>query len=61
MIIRLIHDQLDRMVHQSLDEQIELQMYYKNKNYYVFLFSLVNDSNKFDKKKNWFFIRKTVK
>jgi len=48
-------------VHKNVKDIIELQMYYRTKNYYLFLFTLVNDSEKFDRKHNWFFIRKTIK
>lgn len=52
-----------------MKEDIELQMYYRSKQYYLFLFSLVKDvqkSNKDgerkitqDRKQTYFFIRKT--
>lgn len=33
-------------------------MYYRSKTYYVFLFTLVNEAEKYDRKQTWFFIRK---
>lgn len=36
-------------------------MYYRSKNYFLFLFTLVNESDKFDRKHTYFFIRKTIK
>ena len=36
-------------------------MYYRSKNYYVFLFTLVNESEKYDRKHSFFFIRKSLK
>lgn len=36
-------------------------MYYRSKNYYLFLFTLVNESDKFERKHAYFFIRKTIK
>ena len=36
-------------------------MYYRSKNYYLFLFTLVNESDKSERKHAYFFIRKTIK
>ena len=36
-------------------------MYYRSKNYYIFLFTLVNEKDKLNRKHNFFFIRKSLK
>ena len=35
-------------------------MYYRTKGYYLFLFTLINDSEKFERKQTFFFVRKTL-
>lgn len=48
-----------RVKHEHVPEDVELQMYYRSKSYYLFLFTLVNEEQKFDRKQTFFFIRKT--
>ena len=42
-------------------EDLKLIMYYKTKSHYLFVFSIVNDKEKFEIKHNYFFMRKTIK
>lgn len=39
-----------RIKHNHMKENIELQMYYRSKQYYIFVFTLVNDAQKFDRR-----------
>jgi len=48
-----------RIKHNHMSENIELQMYYRSKQFYIFVFTLVNEEQKFDRKQTFFFIRKT--
>ena len=43
--------------HNQMNEDVELQMYYRSKSYYLFLFKLVTSSKKEDWKYSFFFIR----
>ena len=47
-----------RIKHDHMNEDVELQMYFRSKDYYVFLFTLVNEAEKYDRKQSFFFIRK---
>jgi hypothetical protein len=42
-------------------EQIHFQMYTKNKTYYTFFFTLINEREKLDRKHTYFAVRKTIK
>jgi len=53
--IRIKHDQMNK--HNQMNEDVELQMYYRSKSYYLFLFKLVTSSKKEDWKYSFFFIR----
>jgi hypothetical protein len=50
-----------RIKHNHMQEDIELQMYYRSSKYYVFVFTLVNETSKFNRKHTYFFIRKNHK
>lgn len=41
--------------------QIRFQSYYKNKYFYTFVFTLIDDSQKLSRKHNYFFVKKTTK
>ena len=43
------------------NEDVKLIMYYRTKTHYVFCFTLVNDTEKFDRKHNYFFMKKLIK
>jgi hypothetical protein len=43
------------------DDVVKLQTYYKNKHWYVFFLTLVNESEKLDRKHTYFVIRKSHK
>lgn len=45
--------------HKHMPEDIELQLYYRSMKHYVFVFKLVNDTVKFNRKQTYFFIRKS--
>lgn len=42
-------------------EQVDLQMYYRTKMWYVFIFCLVNENEKFNRKQTYFILRKSLK
>lgn len=42
-------------------EDIKCIVYFKSKNNYIFLFTLINESEKFDRKHNYFFMKKSIK
>ena len=42
-------------------EEVKCIAYFKSKNNYIFLFTLVNEKEKFDRKHNYFFMKKTLK
>ena len=42
-------------------EEIKCIVYFKSKNNYIFLFTLVNEKEKFDRKHSYFFMKKTIK
>jgi hypothetical protein len=42
-------------------EDVKCLVYFKTKNYYIFVFTLVNEKEKFNRKNNYFFLKKTVK
>ena len=48
-----------RVKSENNDDQIQLQMYTKNKGTHVFFFSLINEKEKLDKKHSFFAIKKS--
>lgn len=42
-------------------EDVKCIVYFKSKNNYVFMFTLVNDKEKFDRKHNYFLMKKSIK
>lgn len=42
-------------------EDVKVIAYFKSKNYYIFLFTLINEGQKFDRKFNYFFLKKSIK
>jgi hypothetical protein len=42
-------------------EDVKCIVYFRSKNHYVFIFTLVNEMEKFDRKHNYFMMKKTVK
>ena len=42
-------------------EEVKCIAYFKSKNNYIFLFTLVNEKEKFDRKHSYFFMKKTLK
>jgi uncharacterized membrane protein len=43
------------------NEDVKCIVYLKTKNYYVFVFTLVNEKEKFARKHNYFMMKKTIK
>jgi len=50
-----------RIQQAHLTDQVEMQMYYRSKSFYVFLFTLVNETEKFDRKQTFFFLKKSYR
>lgn len=48
-----------RIKNESSDDQLRLQMYARNKNHFVFFFSLIDDREKLDRKHHFFAIKKS--
>ena len=47
--------------HEDMEDIVTLETYYKNKTHYVFFMSLINESEKLDRKHSYFMIKKTHK
>ena len=42
-------------------EDVKCIVYFRSKSNYIFVFTLVNEKEKFDRKHTYFFVKKTVK